>query len=124
MREAGVTVTAHQVTLRALFDGRSDVVQTHGALQQGEEAGGVHQPQLQVGLLHQDRVHPGCWRFLELGRIKLSLCVVIVKILKWKHNKTLVLLGALMKTLSSFTSFQFKLLTKTSDVKRSFTDWK
>ena len=68
MREAGVTVTAHQVTLSALFDGRSDVVQTHGALQQGEETGGVHQPQLQVGLLHQDRVHPDSWWFLQLGR--------------------------------------------------------
>ena len=52
--EAGETVAAHQVTLRALLDGRSDVVQTDGALQQGQQAGGVDQPQLQVGLLHQD----------------------------------------------------------------------
>ena len=35
------------------------------------------------------------------------------------QHKTLVLLSDLMETLSSFTSFQFKVLTKTSDVKPS-----
>jgi len=57
VRQSGEAVTADQVTLDTLLDGRRDVVQTHGALQQGQQAGGVDQPQLQVGLLHQDRVH-------------------------------------------------------------------
>jgi len=45
------------MTLDALFYGRGYVVQTNGALQQGEERVGVDQPQLEVGLLHQHRVH-------------------------------------------------------------------
>ena len=45
------------MTLDTLFDGWSDVVQAHWALQQGQQAVSVHQSQLQVGLLHQHRVH-------------------------------------------------------------------
>jgi len=59
VRQAGEAVAADQMALGALLDGRCDVVQTHRALQQRQQAGGVNQPQLQVGLLHQDRVHAG-----------------------------------------------------------------
>ena len=118
MGQAGVAVTAHQVALRALLDGRRDVVQADGALQQGQQAGGVDQPQLQVGLLHQDRVHPLCW-LVDLCRTKLSLYYNCKNPEIKTQCKTLVLLSDLMETLSSFTLFQLKLLTKTSDVKRS-----
>ena len=103
MGQAGEAVAAHQVALGALLDGRSDVVQAHRALQQGQQAGGVHQPQLQVGLLHQDRVHPVCCWFSS------NFLSILVKILKWKQKMRpvfCVLLCDLTKNLSSFTSFQ------------------
>ena len=58
--QPGEAVTADQVALGALLDGGSDVVQTDGTLQQRQQAGGVDQSQLQVGLLHQDGVHVVC----------------------------------------------------------------
>ena len=45
--------------LGALFDGRGDMVEADGALEEGEQGVGVDGPQLQVRLLHQDRLHPG-----------------------------------------------------------------
>ena len=57
--EAGEAVCADQVTLDTLLDGRRDVIQAHGALQQREQRVGVDQTQLQVGLLHHHRVHGG-----------------------------------------------------------------
>ena len=59
MGEAGEAVCADQVTLDTLLDGRSDVIQTHGALQQGQQGASVDQTQLQVGLLHHHGVHGG-----------------------------------------------------------------
>ena len=44
--------------LGALFDGRGDMVETDGALEEGEQGVGVDGPQLEVGLLHQHRLHP------------------------------------------------------------------
>ena len=57
MGEAGEAVCTDQVTLDTLLDGRSDVIQAHRALQQGEQGASVDQPQLQVGLLHHHGVH-------------------------------------------------------------------
>ena len=57
MRKAGEAVCADEVALGALFDGRGDVVQTDGALQQGAQTVSGHQTKLQVGLLHQHGVH-------------------------------------------------------------------
>ena len=44
--------------LGALFDGRGDMVETDGALEEGEQGVGVDGPQLEVRLLHQHRLHP------------------------------------------------------------------
>jgi len=64
--EAGEAVGADEVALDTLLDGGRDVVKTHGALQQGQQGPRVDQPQLQVGLLHQYRVHlPAVTRSLE-----------------------------------------------------------
>ena len=41
MWEAGIAVCADQVPFHTLFDGRGDVVQADGALEQGEQRGGV-----------------------------------------------------------------------------------
>ena len=51
--EAGEAVGADQVPLDTLLDGRRDVVQAHGALQQCQQGARVDQTQLQVGRLHQ-----------------------------------------------------------------------
>ena len=45
--------------LCALFDGRGDVVEADGALEEGEEGVGVHGAELEAGLLHEHGVHPG-----------------------------------------------------------------
>jgi hypothetical protein len=52
MRQPGEAVDANQVTLGALFDGRGDMVETDGALEEGEQGVGVDGPQLEVRLLH------------------------------------------------------------------------
>ena len=44
--------------LGALFDGRGDMVETDGALEEGEQGVGVDGPQLEVRLLQQHRLHP------------------------------------------------------------------
>jgi len=69
VREAGKAVCADQVTLDTLLDGRGDVVQAHGALQQREEGPGVDQTQLQVGLLHHHGVHGGAGHDALCGEI-------------------------------------------------------
>ena len=44
--------------LGALFDGRRDMVEADGALEEGEQGVGVDGPQLEVRLLQQHRLHP------------------------------------------------------------------
>ena len=45
--------------LGALFDGRRDMVEADGALEEGEQRVRVHGAQLQARLLHQHGLHGG-----------------------------------------------------------------
>ena len=53
-----VICDCHIINLDALFDGRGNVVETDGALEEDEELTGVHGPQLKGRLLNQQLLHP------------------------------------------------------------------